>query len=69
VLVAAAGATVVAYRLYKVESARDVAAAEDRRLAALDRKRLDDERAERREADRRAQADKVTTWFRLRGVD
>jgi hypothetical protein len=62
-VIAAAGATVMAYRLYKVESARDLAAAEDRRLAAEDRKRLEEERAERHEADRRTQANRVTTWF------
>lgn len=63
VFAAAAVATRVAYRLYKVESGRDLAAAEDRRLAAEDRKRAEDERAERREADRRTQANKVAGWL------
>lgn len=49
-------ATKIARDLYVIESARDRAAAEDRRLAAEDRKRSDDERAERRAADQRAQA-------------
>lgn len=49
---AAAVAARIAYRLYEVESGRDVVATEDR--------------TERREADRRAQANRVAAWFGIR---
>jgi len=61
--VAAAFAGLVAYDLLRVEHARDTAAAGERLLADADRQRAEDERAARREADRRAQASKVTAWF------
>lgn len=60
---AATFAGIVAYDLLKIESARDRAAAEDRRLAAADRQRAEVERAAQREAKRRDQASKVTAWF------
>jgi hypothetical protein len=53
----------VAYDLLKVETARDLKAAEERGLAANDRRRAEDERAAQREADRRSQASNVTAWF------
>jgi hypothetical protein len=62
-LLAAAFAGLVAYDVLKVENARDLAAADERILAAEDRKRAANERAAEREADRRAQASKVTAWF------
>jgi hypothetical protein len=55
----------VAYDLLGVESVRDLKAAEQRLFAAEERKRLADERVAQREADRRAQASKVTAWFAL----
>ncbi len=72
--VAAAFAGLVAYDLLKVETARDLNAAEERSIAAAERKRADKERAEQREAAERqraeerdaaerAQATKVTAWF------
>lgn len=60
---AAAFAGLVAYDLLRVENARDLAAVDERRVAADDRKRAADERAAEREADRRAQASKITAWF------
>jgi hypothetical protein len=60
---AAAFAGMVAYDLLRVENARDLKAAQERLLAADDRKRADAGRAAQREADRRAQASKVTAWF------
>lgn len=62
---AAAFAGLVAYDLLKVENVRDMKAAEERLLAAADRRQAERERAARREADRRAQASKVTAWFEL----
>lgn len=60
---AAAFAGLVAYDLLMVENKRDLDAAQERLLAAAERKRLADERTAQREADRRAQASQVTTWF------
>jgi hypothetical protein len=60
---AAAFAGLVAYDLLKVETARDQSAAEERSRAAADRRQLEGERATQREADRRAQASKITAWF------
>jgi hypothetical protein len=60
---AAAFAGLVAYNLLKVETARDLKAAKEGLLAAADRKRAEDERAVQLEANRRAQASKVTAWF------
>jgi len=60
---AAAFAGRVAYDLLKVETTRDLKAAEERGQAAADRQRAEDERAAQRQADRRAQASKVTAWF------
>jgi len=60
---AAAFAGLVAYELLGVEATRDLKASEQRLFAAEERKRLADERTAQREADRRAQASKVTAWF------
>jgi hypothetical protein len=60
---AAAFAGLVAYDLLKVENVRDLAAADERLVATEDRKRAADERAAEREAERRAQAIKITAWF------
>jgi hypothetical protein len=60
---AAAFAGLVAYNLLGVETTRDLKAAEQRLFAAEERKRLADERAAQREAERRAQASKITAWF------
>jgi hypothetical protein len=60
---AAAFAGLVAYDLLKVENARDLAAVDERLRAAGELKRVAGERAAEREADRRAQASKVTAWF------
>ena len=49
-------AGLVAYELFKVETARDLKAAQEQL-------QIEDERAAQREADRRAQASKVTAWF------
>jgi hypothetical protein len=58
----------VAYDLLSVETARDLKAAEQRLFAAEERKRLADERVAQREADRCAQASKVTAWFNFFNV-
>ena len=60
---AAAFAGLVAYELLSVENARDQAASVERSRAAVDRKQTEAERAAQREADRRAQASRVTAWF------
>lgn len=60
---AAAFAGLVAYDLLSVENERDLKAAEQRLFAAEERKRLAEERSALREADRRAQANKVVAWF------
>ena len=60
---AAAFAGLVAYDLLKVESVRDIRAAEERSLAAANRRQAAAERAAQRDADLRAQASKVTAWF------
>lgn len=62
-LLAAAFAGVVAYDLLRVENARDLEAATERRLATVERRRAVEERAAARETVRRAQASKVTAWF------
>ena len=59
---AAAFAGLVAYDLFKVETARDLKAAEERRLAAQDRRIAEAERAAKREADERAQAILISGW-------
>ena len=73
-LLAAAFAGVVAYNVLKIEAGRDMKAAEERKQAAIERARTeadrdaarlaaDVEQAAQREADRRAQARGITSWF------
>jgi hypothetical protein len=61
--IAADFAGLVAYDLLKIEAARDLAASQERLHATDDCRRAEEERAAQREADRRAQASKVTAWF------
>jgi hypothetical protein len=66
---AAAFGGLVAYELFKVETERDLKAAEERSFAAADRQRTENERAAQLDAERRAQASKVTAWFHRFTID